>query len=153
MKRWPGYIAALILLAAFPLQGIDVGKLAPVEVVWLAQQNGQIYLQTDTGDVGRGEDVRSALQNMKATAYGTIFLDTADYLIVKHGQEELLQQVYDVLRPSCMVCSAAKMPDMESVASFLTAHEPPVTLRLHRIGENELPMLAEQEGRYEWLDS
>lgn len=153
MKRWLVYILALVLLAAFPFSGTDVGKLAPVEVVWLAEQNGQIYLQTDTGDVGRGEDVRSALQNMTATAYGTIFLDTADYLIVKHGQEELLQQVYDVLRPSCMVCSAAKMPDMESVASFLAAHEPPVTLRLHRIGQNELPMLAGQEGRYEWIAS
>ena len=153
MKRWLAYTAALILLAVFPLQGTDVGKLAPVEAVWLTEQNGQIYLQTDTGDVGRGEDVRSALQNMKATAYGTIFLDTADYLIVQEGKETLLQQVYDVLRPSCMVCSAAKIPDLERAVEFLAAHEPEITLRAYRVTQNSIPKLTEQEGRYKWFDS
>ena len=153
MKRWLAYTAALILLAVFPLQGTDVGKLAPVEAVWLTEQNGQIYLQTDTGDVGRGEDVRSALQNMKATAYGTIFLDTADYLIVQEGKETLLQQVYDVLRPSCMVCSAAKIPDLERAVEFLAAHEPEITLRAYRVTHNSIPKLTEQEGRYKWFDS
>lgn len=153
MKRWLAYTAALILFAVFPLQGTDVGKLAPVEAVWLTEQNGQIYLQTDTGDTGRGENVESALRNMKAAAHGTVFLDTADYLIVQEGKEMLLQKVYDVLRPSCMVCSAAKIPDLERAVEFLAAHEPEITLRAYRVTQNSLPKLTEQEGRYKWFDS
>ena len=150
MKRWLAYLAAFALLAFTADRGTDIGKLMPVEVVWLAMENGQVYLQTDTGDMGRGADVETALQDMKASALGTIFLDTADYLIVAEGSEALLSQMYDILRPSCMVCVASQMPPMDRVAAFLTTHEPGVTLRSYRVVQNPLPKLEMDEGRYQW---
>lgn len=154
MKRWVLYVvvfAGIALFSASPFRGTDISKLAPVEVVWLTEKNGQVYLKTDTGDMGWGEDVQAALRDMKAATPGTVFLETADYLIVKKGREDLLEQVYDVLRPSCIVCMADEMPDMESVAAFLEAHEPQMTLRQYRADQRSLPLLKGQDGRFEWI--
>lgn len=153
MKRWVLYIALFLGVAIFgaiPFRGTDIAELAPVEVVWLSQSGGRVHLETDTGDMGEGENVQAALNDMKAAAPGAVFLDTADFLIVEQGGEELLTQVYDVLRPTCMVCISKKMPDMEAAAEFLAAHEPELSLRQYRVEKGTLPELIEKEGRFMW---
>lgn len=153
MKRWILYgatVLAVILLSASPFRGTDISKLAPVEVVWLAEERGQVLLMTDTEDVGKGADVWEALSDMKATAKGTIFLDTADYLIVETGAEEFLNQITDVLRPSCMVCRAKQVPDLKETAEFFSVHEPGVTLRQWQNDQMELPLLKEEERSFVW---
>lgn len=154
MKRWILYIvgfAAVSIFGVSPFHGTDIAQLAPVEVVWLTESGGRVYLETDTGDMGWGENVQAALMDMKAVAPGSVFLETADYLIVQKGSEALLEQVYNVLRPSCMVCVAEKMPDMEAAAAFFAAHEPEVTLRQQQNGIMDLRELKEQNGRFEWI--
>jgi hypothetical protein len=140
----------LLLCGVSSNRGTDIGELAPVEVVWLSETAGQIYLETDTGDMGHGDTIQAALTDMKAAAPGTIFLETADYLIVEPGSEILLEQLYDILRPSCKVCAAQLMPNMKLVAAFLNAHEPQVTLRQYQVETCVLPLLGEQEGRFVW---
>ena len=155
MKRWLLYliiIVAISLLGISPFQRTDIAQLAPVEVVWLSWEKGRLCLQTDTQDVGYGEDVQSALENMKQTTAGTIFLETADYLIIEQGQEQFLEQVYPVLRPSCMVCVAERMPKMDTVVKFLRNHEPKTTLRQLRNGEGTVKHLIEMEGRFSWRE-
>ena len=155
MKHWVLYgvtVLAVILLSASPFRGTDISKLAPVEVVWLAEEDGQVLLVTDTGDWGRGKDVREALSDMKAAAKGTIFLDTADYLIVQKDAEVFLDQIAEILRPSCMLCYAMRMPDLKAAGAFFDAHEPSVTLRQWRNEQTELPLLKE-EGRLMWDES
>ena len=152
MKRWMLYVAALVgisVLGAFSFKGTDIGKLKPVEAVWLAQEAGVIYLETDTGDTGEGTSMQAALTDMKAAADGTIFLDTADYIIVRQGEEKLLSQLYDLLRPSCKVCTGSQKPDMKTVVSFLKAHEPAMTLGKWQNGVRNLPFLEESQGRFE----
>lgn len=151
MKRWFVYFAVLALCGTSSIRRTDIGELSPVEVVWLTDKAGQICLQTDTGDMGVGKDVQEALHNMKATAPGTVFLETADYLIVEQGREALLEQVGDILRPSCKICVARSMPDMEKASKFLIAHEPQVTLRQYQVEKCALPLLREQQGRFEWI--
>lgn len=149
MKRWLVYLAVLVMCGTSANRGMDIGELAPVEVVWLTENAGIVYLKTDTADVGRGEDVQSALRNMNATSSGNILLETADYLIVEQGREDLIAQVYDLLRPSCKVCVARSMPDMEFMATFLATHEPQITLRQYQVEKKDLPMIHEQDGRFE----
>ena len=149
MKRWLLYVAVLIVLGTSSSQGADIGKLTPVEVVWLAEEDGQVFLECDTGDAGRGETFQDALKDMKAAALGVIFLETADYLIVEQGREALLEQAYDLLRPSCKICVAQSKPDLQKAAMFLNAHEPQATLRQYRMEKRELPALWEEEGRLE----
>lgn len=152
MKRWILYIAVVLLLT-IPFRGTDISRLTPVEVVWLAEESGQVLLMTDTGDTGRGADVREALSDMKAAAKGTIFLDTADYLILEIGSEKFLNQITDVLRPSCMVCRAKQVPDLKEAAAFFSAHEPGVTLRLWQNDQRELPLLREEGKGLLWDES
>lgn len=155
MKRWILYVlvfAVVSVFGALPFHGTDIGELAPVEIVWLTQEDGNVGVFTDTGDWGWGVDVLSALDNLKATAPGTVFLDMADYLIVQRGSEKLLEQVYHILRPSCMICVGEDMPDMEQVSGFLRAHEPEVTLRQYQNGSVELPSLTVENGRYIWSE-
>lgn len=155
MKRWIIYIAVLAgagFFGASAFHGTDIAELAPVEVVWLSDNGGQVYLHTDSDNIGWGENVTAALADMKAAAPGSIFLETADYLIVEVGAEELLAQVYDILRPSCKICVAQGMPDLKAAAAFLDAHEPAVTLRQRQAGRNDLPLLSEQAGRFEWIE-
>ena len=153
MKYWLLFFSLFIATAIFgpaSFRGTNIAKLAPVEVVWLSERDGQVSLKTDMGDFGVGEDMQAALEDMKASASGTVFLDTADYLIVEQGREELLEQAYTFLRPSCMICVAEKMPDLEVAAEYLSAHEPELTLREYRVDKGEIPELVEQEGRFAW---
>ena len=154
MKRWGVYlvlIAAVSFLNIEPFSGTDIAKLAPVEVVWLERQDNLVYLETDTGEQGRGETLQQALTDMKKSAPATVFLETADYLILKQGCEALLAEAYGHFRPNCMLCIAEKKPDLEDIVSFLRAHEPGTTLRQWRVTEMELPVLQVQEGRCEWF--
>ena len=150
MKTYIAVVAILALLSVTPFQATDISKLAPVEVVWLAEENGQILLVTDTEDVGRGANVMEVLSDMKSTATGTIFLDTADYLIVEVGAEKFLDQVADILRPSCMLCQANQMPDLEEAADFFSVHKWDVTLRQWQNERIALPMFIEEERRFVW---
>jgi hypothetical protein len=150
MKRWILYIATVALLSTTSFRGTDIAKLAPVEVVWLAEEDGQVLLMTDTEDVGRGAYVQEALAAMKDAALGTVFLDTADYLIVETGAETFLDQIAAVLRPSCMVCRAKQVPDLKKASQFLSAHEPDVTLRQWQNDGGRLPLLQEEERSFVW---
>lgn len=144
--------AAAIITGAFSFRGTDVAQLAPVEAVWLTQQAQTVCLVTDTGDAGYGMSVWEALQDMKASASGMVFLETADYLIVEQGKEELLEQVYEILRPSCQVCVCDEMPQMPDVAKFLSVHEPSTTLRQLRNADMPIPLLKDTMGRMELIE-
>ena len=148
MRRWWIYVALYALVGVFglsPFAGTDIAKLSPVEAVWLEGNDDYVHIETDSKDVGVGKTILEALDNMKLTASGMVFLDTADYVIVKRGSETLLSQVTDILRPSCGVCVADSMPDLAEVAEYLGVHEP--TAKLKNVANAELPYLIEREGR------
>lgn len=156
MKRWWIYIILYSAVGAFglsPFAGTDIAKLSPVETVWLAQTESLISITTDGGDQGFGMTIAEALTNMHDTAPGTVFLDTADFLIVKSGNENLIAQVEDILRPSCCVCVANEMPDLAAAAQFLRAHEPSVKLKDLDDKPSAFPMLELQRGRLILIES
>ena len=93
MKRWWVYIVLYLVVGVLglsPFEATDVATLSPVEVIWLEQQGNLVRIETDGKDIGIGKSVLEALENMKRTAPGTVFLDTADYLIVRKGNEKLI---------------------------------------------------------------
>lgn len=147
MRHWWIYIilyAAVGVFGLSPFAGTDIAKLSPVEVVWLEQGAGYVRIETDGKDAGVGKSLPEALEHLKQTAMGTVFLDTAEHVIVKRGSESLLTEASDILRTSCSVCVAETMPDLMQAAAFLSVHEP--TVKLKDIGDKELPFLAIQKG-------
>lgn len=145
MRRWLIYLVIFAAVAALDtsvFHGTDVAKLLPVEVVRISRENGQIVLETDTGDLGSGTDLKEALSELKATTAGNVFLETADYLIVAPGCTDLLAQLKICLRPSCGICLEDEEADLEKAAKFLNVHEPKVTLQDWYSGISELPVLT-----------
>lgn len=156
MKRWILYFGAFFLTSSLgisPFRGADIARLSPVEIVWLSSNGREVYLQTDAGDVGQGANVEAALNNMHRTSAGTVFLDTADYLIVEQGKEYLIKEVYGILRPSCLVFTAKQIPTGGKLSEFLKSHECGVPLRKLWNSQQQLPLLTEHEGRFEWFES
>ena len=152
MKKWLLYeliFAAAVVLNLSPFQGTDVGKLLPVELVRVSADGRNIILETDTGDMGKGGTVEEALSDLKATTAGTVFLETADYLLIQPGCEELLDDLVKILRPSCSVCVELGDGELKKAAKYFAAHEPQVTLQDWRCGFLQLPRLVVREGRME----
>ncbi len=122
MKNIILYIGLLALVLLIPVDGIDVADLQPVQTVVLYREDEKITLATDTGDIGAGEDSLQALQELKATTPGIIYLDTADYLLVS---EEVLAQVNalrDHLKSSVEIYCFRGQIDPKAVSKFLSVH-------------------------------
>lgn len=154
MKHWVIYIvltAAVVLTGSLPFANHDVGKLVPVDVLAVSVWGEQVVLKTDVGDSGRGESWQEALENLKATAPGTVFLGTAGYLLLDDSAMELLPELLEQrsLNPGCALCRAPWGMDLEGAGKYLGAHEPEVNLQKLRGDRGlTLPVLREQDGRY-----
>lgn len=152
MKRWVGYVLAVIAVAALDgaaAVGDDVAKLDPVQVLYVDVQGQWVSVQTDTGAEGRGKDVDGALRDMEKTSAAEVFLDTTEYLIVSPEAQGNVGALWEVLRPSCQVCVGVGELDLERAADHLDIHRPGVTMKAVRSGERDLPQLVAKEGRME----
>ena len=98
MKRLMIYLGILALLLAAPVESVDIGKLLPVQVISVRKENGWVVLETDTENVGMGGTAVQALQNLKDTASGIIYLDTAEYLLAAEEAREEAQEIISYLK-------------------------------------------------------
>ncbi len=150
MKRWPWYIAALILTAVLgwmPFEGSDVAKLEPVEVVWVQQVADSVRVKTDTDNMGTGKNLSAAFQNLKDSTPGRVFLETADYVLINQEAASILPELAQYLRPASGVCILESNAELDEIAQFLNAHSPKVSLLDCQKGNIQLQRLIVQEGR------
>lgn len=146
MKKWILLLAAAATLLSGG-RGEDISKLEAVKVIEMSWHDGQILLRTDTGAMGSGENLDHALRNMIATATGDLFLETTEYLLIKPECTELLDQLWEVLRPSCVICLLEGQGDLTSVGAYLDSRQLENTLMDWRAGNHQLPTLQIQEER------
>lgn len=150
MNRWMLLAAAgiiVLLLGCMPFSGTDVAMLKPVESLLVTVEETGISVRTDTGDSGSGDRLDDAFEDMKRSASGNIFLETAEYLIVNEAAVSLLPQLWEYLRPGCGVCVAQGEVDMEKAGSYLNAHKPGCSLQDYRAGNHDLPRLLIKGGK------
>jgi hypothetical protein len=136
VKRIVIYVATLALLSFAPVKGAELGKLRPVEVVLVYEDAGTVVIATDTEDVGHGEDGLSALQNLKATTAGTVYLDTAAYLLIGEGGQTAAEQLRSHLKKNTKVCMAENDVDLKNAAAYLSVHGDLPRLKQWKIGHN-----------------
>lgn len=149
MKHWMAYLGAAVLIIGLgwlPFSGTDVGQLQPLEVLYVSRQDGRICLESDTGDSGWGTTLADAFADLRETAAGEIFLDTADYVLLGSGTENLTEGLWQQLRPGCQICRVLGEPELQETARFLSAHEPGITMLKLRAGAENLPVLLATEG-------
>lgn len=140
-------ITAVLCFGRNEAVGEDIGNLEPVQLVIAEQTGGELHLLTDTGHSGTGDTVAEALEDMKDAASGEIFLDTADYLLIRKNARSALGEFCDVLRPSCAVCEMVGRVEPTEAAQYLAYHIPEMTIALYQTGESRLPQLISDEGR------
>lgn len=120
MRRSFLYMLVLAAVLICPTKATDVGKLQPVQTVAVYQNEDGYTVLTDTEDVGRGESIPAAIENLKATTPATIYLDTAQFLIA--GNEQLIESLRPYLKKSVKLCLFVGQLPMETVSKFLSAH-------------------------------
>ena len=140
------YVALIAAAFMVPTVPQELGKLIPVEVIKIESGNDAVLIETDTGETGRGATVEMALQDLKATAAGTVYLDTAAYVLLPEGEEGLLVSLNPLLKDSVRVCCWEGAIKMEEVASYLAVHRPKTELKRNKRGM-ELPTLTTENGR------
>lgn len=144
------YRLYLFLLAAvavlFPGRGTDVGELLPVELVRLTVHDGVIMAAADTGDFGLGATLPEAMEDLRITAPGNVFLETADYLLVTEETKGQWQCLEKWFRPGTLVYAVGEDVDPEQAAAFLRSHTGGIPLNRLEVTA-VLPKLISSEGR------
>lgn len=123
MKRVIMYGLALLLLNFVPVKGTDIGKMRPVEVLFVYREAENIVIETDTGDLGEAETVLDALQDLKNTTPGFIYLNTAQYLLITEATKDAVEQLCPMLNKSVRICFAESSVDLKEAARYLPVHE------------------------------
>lgn len=115
------YIVILAICFCIPVTRLDIAKLQPIEAVavWVEQES--VILKTDMKSTGVGKTVQEALKNLKESTPAVVYLDTADYLLVGEGAEDLTQEILPLLRKSVQV-GPYRGGDVKEEAKFLDVH-------------------------------
>ena len=150
MKRIVIYVIVLLLLTLVPIKGADIGSLHPVEILKVYKENDEVYVQTDTGDWGKGVTGSAALEHLKETTAGTIYLDTAKYLLLEKGTEAVAEEIRSLLKKSARLCNADQGVELTEVSSFLSVHGTLPQMEQWNMGD-DLPQLTMVEKRLKLL--
>ena len=138
-------ILLLILLAAKGNSQPDINRLEPVCLVRMQYSEGKYTLETDTGSRGTGNNPEEAVTNLRESAGGVVFLDTAEFLLIDENMQ-VREEIYDLLRPSCRVCAARGNMDLPQATEYLQVHKPRLRLRELRAGVDQIQVLTMNEG-------
>ena len=84
---------SVVSLCMLPRTGTDAAKLLPAQVLMIAQKDGRITVESDNGASGSGATLPDALAAMREGAEGTLFLDTAEHIILLQSAQALLPAV------------------------------------------------------------
>lgn len=135
-----GLVAALAVMVN-PVKGKDIGKLQPVSLLQVYLENGNVVLETDTGDIGRGMKLTEALENLQQTTSAEIFLETADFLLLTEETKCLLKELSGVLRPGTETFLIDAPVDGEAAARYLENHSMGSTIQKLQSYNREMPRL------------
>ena len=136
-------IYGILLLSVFlaPVRPHEVEKLIPVQVVSVSRENGGFLIRTDTEDKGKGSTLQEALQNLKDTANGVLYLDTARYLLLTEDVMEEMETLNARFRRTVKLCLTEGSVELKEIGTFLNAHADLPKLKHWKKGM-ELPVLS-----------
>ena len=150
MRRTILYIGILAALFFVPVEQMEVGKLIPVQVVSIYKEDANYVIETDTENKGLGSTAQAALQNLKDTADGTIYLDTAQYLLITQDTRDAVEILRKHLKPSVEMSAMETPVKVKEVAQFLESHGRLPKLKQWKM-HKELPVLSIFEDSYIFL--
>ena len=147
--------AAIALLSLLPFPRHDVADLRPIETLTVSYEKGLVRLSG--GDcLGLGNTVAEALEDLKRSSDGHVFLSTATQVILVGLGQELLPLLVkaEALRPAASVAAMARAPsDPAAAGRYLSTHRSGLTVQQVAAAMAQgtavaLPLLTETEGGY-----
>ena len=122
MKQRLLYI--LIIAAVFfaPVEPLNIANLRPVQVIAFYGDGENLVIETDTRDRGVGTTPQQALQNLKDTAKGVLYLDTAEYILMEDTAQSAVEALRWAFRKSAKICRIQGQIALEDAADFLASH-------------------------------
>lgn len=130
----------LCLLAAFllltfagrlPFQIHDASELNPIQTLQIHVQNNSFTLRGENGQTGRGESFTEAVEDLKRTSNGEVFLQTAQKLILTGETKTAICALMNSreLRPAGeLFASSETALDLQQVDAYLQTRSSSVTL-------------------------
>lgn len=144
--------AALRISGLLPFESGDVASLVPVETL-VVSLDGETVTVSGGECVGTGETWEAALADLRLGAEGTLFLGTAEQIVLCGDGRTLLEKIAagNDLRPAAVVVWSEEIVDGTDATKYLSAHDAGVTLRqvqaaLQRGERIKLPVLEKMEG-------
>lgn len=128
---WLLAAASAVCLCMLPRTGTDAAKLLPAQVLVIGAGDGAITVEADNGAAGSGPTLAAALADMAECAEGTLFLDTAEHIVLLRPSQALLEQAatQPSFRPAAkLYVSRAEKLDASALVEFLRAHPGKLTL-------------------------
>ena len=126
---WLLAAASAVCLCMLPRTGTDAAKLLPAQVLVIGVGDG------DNGAAGSGPTLAAALADMAECAEGTLFLDTAEHIVLLQSAGALLPAAAQQpqFRPAAKLY-LARLPELHAAEAveFLQAHPGSLTLALAR---------------------
>lgn len=143
-------LALLILLAFLPNRGRELGQMIPVSLLYVYREGDELTVAADTGNYGSGKDLEEAIADLHRTATGTLYIRTADNLILTEDTKQLIPELYKLLRPSVQICIGQGNPDPKEADAYISANPTGMTLQDVMLGEKSIPVLQGGKGRYHY---
>ena len=137
-----GLVAALCIY--YPTTAVELNSLVPVETLWVEQENGT-YIISGKDVTGSGSNWKTAMDDLEASAEGTVFLETVERIVLSVGATDCMQDMLqdEKLRPSVQLYYLDGKPN-QSLDAFTAAHESDATVQEC----TKIPLIRETEGRF-----
>jgi len=155
MKKILVWVLAIIAVSCadmLPFTGTDVAKLHPIEVLIIERDNGIFSVSTDSGITGFGTDIPGALSDLKLTAPGEVFLDTANYVLLTSECMDVIGTLFVYIRPACQIYLFEGRGDWEKVSKYLESHPSEATLFTYGREGTQIPKLIVKEDEYRLVE-
>ena len=140
MKRRLLYGVLLVALLFAPVETVNISHLHPVQAVSVSHQWGQVVIETDTEDKGIGATTELALQNLKDTTGGILYLDTAEYLLFTEDAQDVVQALREVLKDNVRLCKIVSPVNPKMAVDYLRTSKDLPRLSKWEMGD-QLPVL------------
>ena len=129
--KWSIFLAVVLCFVfGLPFQDLDTQKLLPVQTIQILRSEKGIRIISDVGE-GEGASWEEAVKDLKNSAPGHVFFDTAEQVIFcDYGlSNEVLEG--GQLRPAARVWfgrTAVEAEKLEQLGQWLSAHPSDLTL-------------------------
>ena len=124
-------LGALGAMDLLPFHARDVADLLPVKTVFITRSGEEYAVDVGAGVQAVGKTLSEALQQLRETSPGEVFLPTAEQLVLAEPDRDAVEAVAEEsgFRPAAGICKTLlPIPDQEALSRYLETHPSDYTI-------------------------